>query len=240
MEKRKVRAKDVLKDIKVGADDATLMTRHNLSAQALQSVFRKLVAAGMITQAELDDRVPLTDRTVDIGLFICPSCGNIQAAEFGECPRCGYSLPSYMRKSKEAETLVEPVGAGSRRKTQAPPTIAPITGKVPASVVAGTESLGTSDQADHAALSRIESYCRLLGVATVASSVLVVAAVLIFTQLALPGGAPSLAQSILAASALGIPVVLIAFVVLVTLRALSESIRVFLRIAGSRGNEYPQ
>ena len=62
MEKRKITAREVLRDIRSGLSDQDLMEKYTLSAQGLQSVFHKLVNAGVITQAELDDRVPISER----------------------------------------------------------------------------------------------------------------------------------------------------------------------------------
>ena len=61
MAKRKITGREVLKDIKAGMDDPELMDKYKLSAQGLQSVFNKLVNAGVLTQAELDARVPVSE-----------------------------------------------------------------------------------------------------------------------------------------------------------------------------------
>jgi uncharacterized protein (UPF0212 family) len=74
MKKRKITAREVLGDVRTGVSDPALMEKYRLSAQGLQSVFNKLLK--VLTQEELD--VPMSERTVDLGLFICPACGNIQ------------------------------------------------------------------------------------------------------------------------------------------------------------------
>jgi uncharacterized tellurite resistance protein B-like protein len=48
-----VNAQDARNCIRSGMDDATLMKRYNLSAKGLQSLFKKLVAAGAVSQSEL-------------------------------------------------------------------------------------------------------------------------------------------------------------------------------------------
>ena len=104
MEKRKITAREVLKDVQAGMNDTALMKKYMLSAQGLQSVFNKMIEARIITEEEVDGRVPLSERTVDIGLFICPACGNIQGREFTVCPRCDYTAPGQAKKSKTLRT----------------------------------------------------------------------------------------------------------------------------------------
>ncbi len=48
---------DALMCIREGMDDSTLMERYQISAKGLRSLFRKLLAAGVISRAELDERL---------------------------------------------------------------------------------------------------------------------------------------------------------------------------------------
>lgn len=238
MEKRKLKPKELVNDIRAGKGDATLMNRYSLSAQGLQSVFRKLVQAGMITQAELDQRVPPAEQTVDIGLYICPACGNIQGKEFTECPRCGFVAPGYLKKAKEPETpsRVEPAKETLASKSQVinlktnkkPPAPAPEPSRFPAERV--DEDVLAQE------LRKIVTYCQRLGIATLICCALAVGAMIALTQLGLPAGSFSLGQSLLATTALSIPVIATALMVFITLKALGESIKIFLRISGA-GNE---
>ena len=122
MDKRKITAREVLRDIRSGLSDQDLMEKYTLSAQGLQSVFHKLVNAGVITQPELDDRVPITERTVDLGLFICPACGNIQGTEFATCPRCGFTAPGRAKAIQDERAGISgkktPSGPALRRKAE--------------------------------------------------------------------------------------------------------------------------
>jgi hypothetical protein len=235
MEKRKLKPKDLLRDLRSGVDDATLMTRYALSAQALQSVFSKLVNVGMLTQAELDDRVPMADRTVDIGLYICPACGNIQAKEFTECPRCGYMLPDYLKKAREAETKEEPTKAPVKTKSQ----VIKLRDEKKAALAKSAKASSVVPVQPEEPLSdllRVAGYCRVLGIATVVCYVLFVGALFALTQLVLPPGLLSLGASLLAVSVLGIPLIASALLVLVTLKALGESIKSFARVANTGGD----
>jgi DNA-binding response OmpR family regulator len=55
-EKPVVSATDAAKCIRAGMDDSALMKRYGISAKGLRSLFRKLVASGVVDQSELDKR----------------------------------------------------------------------------------------------------------------------------------------------------------------------------------------
>ncbi len=55
-QKRKLSAKEVLADIRAGMYDEQLMQKYKLSTASLQSLFGKLLKAGLITRSELDQR----------------------------------------------------------------------------------------------------------------------------------------------------------------------------------------
>jgi hypothetical protein len=62
--KRKINARQVLNDINSGVDDHGLMTKYNLSARQLQSIFRQIISAGLATPMELSDRLSVTKSQV--------------------------------------------------------------------------------------------------------------------------------------------------------------------------------
>ena len=53
MQKPVINVNDALHDLRMGLDDWTLMRKYQLSAKGLQSMFKKLLALGVVTQAEL-------------------------------------------------------------------------------------------------------------------------------------------------------------------------------------------
>jgi DNA-binding response OmpR family regulator len=59
-EKPVISATDAAKYIRSGMDDSFLMKRYGISAKGLRSLFRKLVASGVIEQSELDKRMSET------------------------------------------------------------------------------------------------------------------------------------------------------------------------------------
>lgn len=58
MQKRKINADVALRDIRSGMTEAELMAKYRLSAKGLQSLFNKLLLAGLIDLEELDLRMP--------------------------------------------------------------------------------------------------------------------------------------------------------------------------------------
>jgi len=65
--KRKIKAKEIVNDIRQGMSDSQLMEKHSLSSKGLQSVFGKLVEAQAITPQDLFNRTPgVSDDTADV------------------------------------------------------------------------------------------------------------------------------------------------------------------------------
>ena len=103
MPKVKIDAKQALTDIRSGMTDFALMDKYKLSSTGLQSLLKKLVDAGILKQAEIDERMPLSQKTVDILLFRCPACGMPQFTEFQDCPQCGIIVSKFMER--QAKTI---------------------------------------------------------------------------------------------------------------------------------------
>ncbi len=91
MAKTRLSAREVLNDIRSGCDDAFLMDKYNLSHRGLQSLFRKLIDKGIITQEELDERIDM-DRSRLKGEWTCPACGSQQTSRLERCPECGAAV----------------------------------------------------------------------------------------------------------------------------------------------------
>ncbi|MBM3301230.1 MAG: PilZ domain-containing protein, partial [Deltaproteobacteria bacterium] len=58
-DKREIKAKDVLRDIRAGMSNDELMNRYHLSSKGLRSVFKKLVDAGVVRPDEMKTRMPV-------------------------------------------------------------------------------------------------------------------------------------------------------------------------------------
>lgn len=115
---RIVNAHDVARDIRAGMSDADLMETYRLSSKGLQSLFEQLVNADVVSQIEIDQRMPWTDSTVDVlGILKrfgldqsapaeggsgvpsrCVACGAHQTMEFDVCPVCGTNIPEFKAK----------------------------------------------------------------------------------------------------------------------------------------------
>lgn len=230
MERRKITARDLMRDIKAGASDGALMNKYSLSAQGLQSVLNKLVKSGVVTQAQLDDRVPLLDRTVDLGLHICPACGHIQSQEFVACPRCGFKAPSKIPAS--TTTVVRGRGIPGPKR---PPTgvlntgeTAARTDRTPTAVSATVNEEPGRDPVVQ--LSRLVGYCRVFAIAALVMFLVLLATLLFAFGTAEGPATLSSAQLFFGVLALEIPAIILAFVVFTALRAVSEAARIFAEL----------
>lgn len=124
-EKKKLSAKAVLQDIKVGMSHEGLMTKYGLSPAGLQKLFDKMVEAGLLAQTEVDSRVasraaasgfaqvvsevgtpletnpaPGADGHKDVLGFkwLCPACQTPHHEKYAVCPQCGIIVEKYEAK----------------------------------------------------------------------------------------------------------------------------------------------
>lgn len=70
MAKAAIDAQSAADDVRAGLDDAAIMKKYALSARGLQSLFRKLISAGILSPRELDTRMSETDTSVILDLSI--------------------------------------------------------------------------------------------------------------------------------------------------------------------------
>ena len=61
---RKVKAKDVARDVQGGMGDTLLMEKYRLNSKQLEGVLRKLVDADLITHMQLYERTSLSDSQI--------------------------------------------------------------------------------------------------------------------------------------------------------------------------------
>ncbi len=106
MAKRQLNAREILQDIRSGMDDTPLMEKYNLSAQGLHSAFNKLIAAGVLKRAELDQRTRPSAEAAKTA-WKCPACGKPQFREDEECPDCGVIASRFLKQQKEKRNREE-------------------------------------------------------------------------------------------------------------------------------------
>ena len=66
MNRRPISGQEAAADVRRGMSDRQLMTKYDLSAAGLLSLFSKLVQAGMLTEAEVADRLALAAAEIDV------------------------------------------------------------------------------------------------------------------------------------------------------------------------------
>lgn len=113
---------EAVRDIRSGMHDFDLMSKYNLSAKGLESLFGQLVKSGLLQQTELDRRMPAFEETVELApkgklltfgnnapasagdeeeldlSWECPVCGIYQTHEYTKCPECGALVALLKRK----------------------------------------------------------------------------------------------------------------------------------------------
>jgi hypothetical protein len=65
-ERRKINGQAFINDIRSGMSDTELMLKYKLSSRMLQSLFRTLLNTKAITPAEIYERIPFEETTIDV------------------------------------------------------------------------------------------------------------------------------------------------------------------------------
>jgi hypothetical protein len=85
---KKISAKAVLKDIHAGMHQTALMAKYELSPRQLQSLFKKLIDAGLLEPPEHPEPDHAGSSRTDT-IAICPGCQTPLSELDDECPKCG-------------------------------------------------------------------------------------------------------------------------------------------------------
>jgi hypothetical protein len=115
--KRRVSAKEVLGDIKIGLTDAALMKKYRLSVKGLDALFSRLLRENLVSEGDLYTRGSQLHGTVDIipsrsdrkpspnhnrkrqprpvFRFLCPQCRSREILDYDVCPRCGFRVAEF-------------------------------------------------------------------------------------------------------------------------------------------------
>lgn len=99
-------AADVLNCLRSGMDDIALMKRYNLSAGGLQRLLVKMVASNAISQADLDQLLPVRENQIDVDARKPPSLATDSALE-------GINTQEFLSHAEEdldAQTVMEEYG----------------------------------------------------------------------------------------------------------------------------------
>lgn len=72
MEKRKIRAKEIIGDIRTGMDDAALIAKYGITHMQLTNLFNKLIEKGLLDKSELGERLQ-TSSAAPPGTGVPPS-----------------------------------------------------------------------------------------------------------------------------------------------------------------------
>jgi hypothetical protein len=113
-QKPKVSAKEVLSDIRSGMTLSELKHKYGLSDKGAESLFRKLLAKGLVTEEELPKSLEpdsvqeeLPREKNEKSVWRCPACGAPQDVQLAECPVCGVVAAKFLEpKTKRTEHII--------------------------------------------------------------------------------------------------------------------------------------
>lgn len=101
--KLRISSKQIVEHIRSGKDDEWLRQEYGLSEKGLESVYKKLVDAGALSEAEVPNRnasgtshagaSPDTQRFQESR---CPSCNAAMPSQADECPVCGIVVAKFV------------------------------------------------------------------------------------------------------------------------------------------------
>ena len=165
--KAKLSAKAVLADLKAGMSDDALKQKFGITDTGLQTLFSKLLQAGLVTQADLDARNENEVEVVEVEvieeipetfpekppqpqapkprqplrLWRCPSCQAPQSKAHDVCPQCGVIVAEFQEKLAEKEAGQE----GEQKPKKRPRESRPNKGGYPPELEALAQKYGISE-----------------------------------------------------------------------------------------------
>jgi len=101
MARKRIRGREILKDIRAGIDDVGLMEKYGLSARGILQLMGKLVSQGLLSPSELAARRSLA-KTVYFPIFKCPKCNEVHYTKSEICPKCG-AVMTHLNKPSESQ-----------------------------------------------------------------------------------------------------------------------------------------
>jgi hypothetical protein len=120
--KRKIKAKEIIQDMRAGQTDLEIMAKHELSPKELEHVLEELVRIDAISRSEVDRRASGDARpdyeveTRHAHFVTCTSCGKEYPQDLGECPECGVDLAAVprgkRRRKPKRHTAQDPKESG--------------------------------------------------------------------------------------------------------------------------------
>ena len=95
---KKISAKAIMVDLRGGSSDTELMKKYDISYNALQDIFSKLIEAGLATQAYFHKRALKQSPVLpsENSTRTCPHCGFSAATPFSKCPRCEQEVSDWL------------------------------------------------------------------------------------------------------------------------------------------------
>jgi hypothetical protein len=94
----KIKAREIVEDIKIGLDDAALMKKYKIDENKLIGIIEKLVSAKLLRKEDLDRRQEKAT---------CPACRFSKKGAFDVCPSCGVVVEKYLERQAEKRNSMQ-------------------------------------------------------------------------------------------------------------------------------------
>lgn len=118
MAKRKISAKEILRDLQDGIGENAIMAKHGLSPSQLKAILNKLESAGLLSDIERT-KEPEEPSPKPSATHVCPACGMPQDHEFDECPQCGVIVSKYLGPDEPYSVADQHIADASSNKSLA-------------------------------------------------------------------------------------------------------------------------
>lgn len=84
---------EIVKDLRSEMSYAEMMEKYQLTFGDLNALFQRLISEGHLTASEVQERSSV-EKTQQISVLRCRSCGKLVFDESGKCPECHGPLGS--------------------------------------------------------------------------------------------------------------------------------------------------
>lgn len=138
-EKRTIRVKDFLDDVRSGMNDRQLLQKYDLSEVGLEKFYGMLEERGILAAEEIQARKTpeqaserdTTESSDEGSSYICPCCLASHDTMFDICPACGVSFHELISQGRTVESqsradLADPVDTVQQKAPESDPAPSPV------------------------------------------------------------------------------------------------------------------
>ena len=105
---RIIKARDILRDLRLGLDGASILAKYRISIDTVENVLLKLGKQGLVLP---DEVVGFKSRLAEVQVkeYMCLKCNQTQFAKLNCCPYCGGKMRGITREYSVESPAAEPL-----------------------------------------------------------------------------------------------------------------------------------